>query len=802
MSRPALPRALLALLLLSALPAEAPAAPPPGRPTFLDVLSDAPGKRPPGTGAAVAEGLELIAENDRVVLRFSGFKAGGAVPYDPKVRAFVPAEYRLYRSRNRDMGYLLLKTLPVSKSGNYEFVDGEAKNGETFWYAIRAADADRRETELHGKIAATPADTIRPKRVPAPALELRDNAILIRWEPSEDPDFALYRLYRAEGVNGEYLPVAEIGERGQTTYVDPKVRHEGGYIYAVTVVDRSGNESVPSNDRMAIARDLSAPAPPASLAAVPMDRAALLRFPSVHDADLEFYRVHSGTGTLSRTTKFDVIARIAKRDLAYVEEKVANLVNGKPVHFYVTAVDAAGNESAPTQIVTAVPVDRTAPDTPGRLEALPMNGALKIEFDETEDLDGDLLAYRVYRRSAAFPQWILHKVITPATKRRRTVRDGRPLGIFEPAPVSFVDKGLVNGMRYAYRVTAVDRSGNESTPAETIDCVPEDRMPPAKIASLKAVSGIARVTVSFAKLSDRDLAGYLIRRRAADAPDTPFVSVADLPAEPAKSGRVSWIDRDVVPGEKYEYEVAARDESGNLSEPSPPASCSPRHDNRLSVSKAYVKNVPLAFVFSLDPNLKSFYFTKTQNYKDYGKWDGPHELPGWPPNFTHRSQVSFQKLEGGVGVFCYSPETLDLYFTSTPDMKNWGAWQLLCDELPLPPGWGEETVVAFEHYPDRIEGLSFTPLPPESHRCFTKDGEEWRKWRPVAGKLAPPVHYSPDNRWSVSSDDRGVTLYGFRRADNALYVSFCFDGREFRDWYRFEEKSLKLPNRVPDAAAE
>ncbi len=65
-------------------------------------------------------------------------------------------------------------------------------------------------------------------------------SIELTWEPNHEPDLQGYRVYRALAPG---VPV-KFGElTGEVTFSDKAVEHGKRYVYAVTAVDRQGNES-------------------------------------------------------------------------------------------------------------------------------------------------------------------------------------------------------------------------------------------------------------------------------------------------------------------------------------------------------------------------------------------------------------------------------------------------------------------------------------------------------------------------------------------------------------------------------
>ncbi len=94
--------------------------------------------------------------------------------------------------------------------------------------------------------------------------------------------------------------------------------------------------------------------------------------------------------------------------------------------------------------------DTTPPGVPAGLTATPDDR--RVGLDWADNAEPDLAGYRVYRR-AADGSW-------PAT----------PLA--SVASSAYTVKGLRNGTTYAFRVTAYDKSGNESGPSAIVTATP------------------------------------------------------------------------------------------------------------------------------------------------------------------------------------------------------------------------------------------------------------------------------------------------------------------------------------------
>jgi chitodextrinase len=131
--------------------------------------------------------------------------------------------------------------------------------------------------------------------------------------------------------------------------------------------------------------------------------------------------------------------------------------------YEVTAVDAAGNESQRSSLVSATtdPPDLVQPSPPTGL--VPTASLGRVSLDWTDNAESDLAGYRVYRNGA---------LLAPATAS------------------AYADTTVADGMTYTYAVTAVDRAGNESGPSATVSAT----TPRAPIAKSYQPTGYAIVS--------------------------------------------------------------------------------------------------------------------------------------------------------------------------------------------------------------------------------------------------------------------------------------------------------------------
>jgi hypothetical protein len=132
---------------------------------------------------------------------------------------------------------------PVATVEVNQWLDPATEYGKRYRYIVQAvqkAGVSEAESEPSEAAEITPVD-IFPPAVPVGlnAIAATQNIELV-WDRNTEPDMAGYRLYRAAG-DGKLEKIADIAET--PSYSDRKVESGKHYRYAVSAVDRLGNES-------------------------------------------------------------------------------------------------------------------------------------------------------------------------------------------------------------------------------------------------------------------------------------------------------------------------------------------------------------------------------------------------------------------------------------------------------------------------------------------------------------------------------------------------------------------------------
>ncbi|MDX6231088.1 MAG: glycerophosphoryl diester phosphodiesterase, partial [Nocardioidaceae bacterium] len=182
-----------------------------------------------------------------------------------------------------------------------------------------------------------------------------------------------------------------------------------------------------------------------------------------------------------------VISDLDPTARSYTDTGVANLTT---YDYVVTALDAAGHESAPSEAATVETGDDITPTAPSVTAVLSGTDAAAVAWSGSTDND-DVTAYRVYR-------------------------NGTIIGTVDGSASSLLDPGLDDGVAYTYTVAAFDAAGNASTPGGPATVRTPDETAPSAPSTLTAVSGSQNVALSWTAATDNvGVTHYAVHRDGA-----------------------------------------------------------------------------------------------------------------------------------------------------------------------------------------------------------------------------------------------------------------------------------------------
>lgn len=217
------------------------------------------------------------------------------------------------------------------------------------YYAVRTYGKDGDKSDLSNVSVVVPkAPPAAPTRV---TVTPRGDGVLVEWAPVEGTvaGYNIYRRGAQERSNGKPVHTAGAQEK---SWLDNTARFGQSYIYSVTALAQAAPvvESGIGSEHEVRYVDRFAPPPPTELVALAeAHRVRLVWRPSDADdlAGYIVYRRAGETGAFERITPQPVVAA------EFVDTSAAS---GQTYTYRVTAIDQAGNESAPGgEVRTNVP---------------------------------------------------------------------------------------------------------------------------------------------------------------------------------------------------------------------------------------------------------------------------------------------------------------------------------------------------------------------------------------------------------------------------------------------------------------
>ncbi|MEW1959060.1 fibronectin type III domain-containing protein [Kineococcus sp. NPDC059986] len=387
-------------------------------------------------------------------------------------------------------------------------------NGSPLTWAVTAVDRWG-NVSAASSVSATPRDTTPPDVPTGLQVGAGDASLSVTWNASTAADTAGYRVY----VDGVARPVTTSRAVQLTGLVNGR-----SYAVSVSAVDAVGNESAASAVVSATPRDTTPPDVPTGLQVGAGDASLSVTWNASTAADTAGYRVY-----------VDGVARPVTTSRAV---QLTGLVNGRSYAVSVSAVDAVGNESAASAVVSATPRDTTPPAAPTGLAAVAGDGQVALSW--TANTEPDLASYRVVDAGGT--------VLATVTAPGRTA----------------VVTGLANGTATSFRLLAVDTAGNVSAASAPVSATPRDLTPPGAPTGLTAVPGDGAAAFSWTANPEADLARY-------DVLDTAGNVVASV-AAPATAAMVAGLPNDAA----QTFRLVAVDRAGNVSAASTPVTVTPR----------------------------------------------------------------------------------------------------------------------------------------------------------------------------------------------------------------------------------
>lgn len=177
--------------------------------------------------------------------------AGG----DPRT---VPQGYRLYRRLGDAGAFSPVTRLPADA---VTYADNGLSDGKKYVYTITAHNSEGAESEYSAKLSVTPLPPPNPVR----AGSGRIRQIALSWDQYPNEKAEGYVVHRSDSKDGRYTVIARLEGLARTGHVDAALADNTTYWYRLSAFKKGGGETDPSEPVSAVTRDV--PPPPRDLTA-------------------------------------------------------------------------------------------------------------------------------------------------------------------------------------------------------------------------------------------------------------------------------------------------------------------------------------------------------------------------------------------------------------------------------------------------------------------------------------------------------------------------------------------------------
>jgi fibronectin type 3 domain-containing protein len=313
------------------------------------------------------------------------------------------------------------------------FTDTGLTNGTTYYYTVAALNSAGTSPKSN-QANATPQATV-PTAPTGLVASAGNGSVMLSWTaPASNGGSPItgYDVYRGTSAGGE-SPTPIATNVAGSTYTDTGVTNGTTYYYKVTAVNAVG-QSPQSNEANATPKaPAAAPSAPQGLTATGGNGTVALSWTapaSNGGSAVTGYDVYRGTsaGGESSTPVATGVTTTSFND--------TGLTNGTTYYYKVTAVNAVG-QSPQSNEANATPA-ATAPTAPLSVVASGGNGSVTVSWSVPASNGGSpITGYDVYRGTSAGGE-------SPT-----------PIATNVPG-TSYTDTGVMNGITYYYKVTAVN----------------------------------------------------------------------------------------------------------------------------------------------------------------------------------------------------------------------------------------------------------------------------------------------------------------------------------------------------------
>lgn len=430
----------------------------------------------------------------------------------------------------------------ATESFRYQTLLPVGSQGERYY--VVAASLSNQLSPPSAFVNAKPTDATPPAIITNVAARTNTaNLPEITWPTAIEPDAIGYHVYRGERQG---LPFTRLTNKplrlSETLYVDASAPKGSVWLYTITVVDRSGNESEPSNPATIRVSDQNPPPEPQNLR-IRLDEGRNVQLswqtPALPPDFKTWVVLRRLFDPRVPRVPFDQISSDSLRVPQFTDTGLSTrkLREGASYQYAVLAADHS-RKFSDTLFVTLKMPDVTPPVPPANIRMTTIRGTgLNVQWSPSSSTD--VTRYRLYRRTGSQP----FQLLTQTNRGEHTYRDAQ----VQPAET------------YQYAVAAVDSLGNESLRQESESVLVNDGTAPRTVRNLRVSATPQGIRIRWEPIIAPDLKTYRVLR--ADQATGTYTVLVEIPASASTHQPIAWTD--AAGTLRHWYKVVAVDSQGN-----------------------------------------------------------------------------------------------------------------------------------------------------------------------------------------------------------------------------------------------
>jgi hypothetical protein len=328
--------------------------------------------------------------------------------------------YKIYQGTSTD------NKIFIATTTNLTYTATGLTNGVTYYYQVSAVNAvgeGQKSNEASSTPQAIPPDAPQNLRGSPTLFD-----ITLNWDPPANDGGSVittYNIYHGTSPGS----IIFLNTTSDTNYLHTGLNPGTTHYYQVSAVNSVGEG--PRTDVIKVITESTTSTPPQNLKAQPGDRNVTLSWQapaSDGGSAITNYRLYRATSSGAETFLTEV-----GNVLTYTD---TGLTNSLTYYYQVTAVNANGESDRSNEASTT---PAKVPSAPRNLNATAATSQITLNWQEPIDNGGSPITnYKIYQGTSDTYQTFLTKVGNVLT---------------------YTDTNLINGIRYYYRVSAVNAIG-------------------------------------------------------------------------------------------------------------------------------------------------------------------------------------------------------------------------------------------------------------------------------------------------------------------------------------------------------